>query len=107
MVAALPVILGFAAASLGFGLGQPQMVTRYKTELPTVNPDTIKIQLPGLGGGLGLPPLGGNSGGQNNTPSGLGGALPTLDGPPPGLGGQQPAPAPSPAPDLSQPPKIQ
>jgi len=28
-LAALPVILGFAAASLGFGLGQPQMVTRY------------------------------------------------------------------------------
>lgn len=27
--AALPVILGFAAASFGFGLGQPQMVTRY------------------------------------------------------------------------------
>ncbi|HKD81387.1 MAG TPA: hypothetical protein VKH81_16955 [Candidatus Angelobacter sp.] len=25
----VPVILGFAAASLGFGLGQPQMVTRY------------------------------------------------------------------------------
>jgi len=29
LMAALPVILGFAAASLGFGLGQPQMVTRY------------------------------------------------------------------------------
>jgi len=29
VMAALPVILGFAAASLGFGLGQPQMVTRY------------------------------------------------------------------------------
>jgi len=29
LLAALPVILGFAAASLGFGLGQPQMVTRY------------------------------------------------------------------------------
>jgi len=27
--AAIPVILGFAAAALGFGLGQPQMVTRY------------------------------------------------------------------------------
>jgi len=26
---AVPMILGFAAASLGFGLGQPQMVTRY------------------------------------------------------------------------------
>jgi Na+/proline symporter len=29
LIAALPVILGFAAASLGFGLGQPQMITRY------------------------------------------------------------------------------
>ena len=29
VLAALPLILGFAAASLGFGLGQPQMVTRY------------------------------------------------------------------------------
>jgi sodium/proline symporter len=28
-LAALPVIIGFAAAALGFGLGQPQMVTRY------------------------------------------------------------------------------
>jgi sodium/proline symporter len=28
-VAALPIIIGFAAAALGFGLGQPQMVTRY------------------------------------------------------------------------------
>lgn len=28
-LAAVPVIIGFAAASLGFGLGQPQMVTRY------------------------------------------------------------------------------
>lgn len=29
VLTALPVIFGFAAASLGFGLGQPQMVTRY------------------------------------------------------------------------------
>ena len=29
VLAALPVIIGFAAAALGFGLGQPQMVTRY------------------------------------------------------------------------------
>jgi len=29
IAAALPVIIGFAAAALGFGLGQPQMVTRY------------------------------------------------------------------------------
>jgi Na+/pantothenate symporter len=29
IVAAIPFIIGFAAAALGFGLGQPQMVTRY------------------------------------------------------------------------------
>ena len=29
VLAGLPVIIGFAAAALGFGLGQPQMVTRY------------------------------------------------------------------------------
>jgi sodium/proline symporter len=29
VLVALPFVLGFAAASLGFGLGQPQMVTRY------------------------------------------------------------------------------
>jgi sodium/proline symporter len=29
MLSALPFIVGFAAAALGFGLGQPQMVTRY------------------------------------------------------------------------------
>jgi Na+/proline symporter len=29
LLAAVPVIIGFAAAALGFGLGQPQMVTRY------------------------------------------------------------------------------
>jgi sodium/proline symporter len=29
LAAALPIIIGFAAAALGFGLGQPQMVTRY------------------------------------------------------------------------------
>ena len=28
-LAGLPVIIGFAAAALGFGLGQPQLVTRY------------------------------------------------------------------------------
>jgi Na+/pantothenate symporter len=29
VLAGLPVMIGFAAAALGFGLGQPQMVTRY------------------------------------------------------------------------------
>jgi sodium/proline symporter len=35
-LAALPVIIGFAAAALGFGLGQPQIVTRY---LAGANPE--------------------------------------------------------------------
>ena len=98
---AIPFVL-IQVVMMALVIAFPQMVTRYKTELPTVNPNTIKIQLPG--GGLGLPPLGG-AGSQGSAPSGLGGALPTLNGPPPGLGGQQQAPAP--APDLSQPPKIQ
>jgi TRAP-type mannitol/chloroaromatic compound transport system permease large subunit len=96
---AIPFVL-IQVVMMGLVIAFPQMVTRYKTEIPAVNADTIKIQLPPLGG-LSLPPLGGQGGGA----SGLGGALPTLNGPPPGLGGQQPAPAPTP--DLSQPPKIQ
>jgi len=107
---AIPFVL-IQVVMMALVIAFPQTVTRYKTELPAVNPNTIKIQLPSLGGGLGLPPLGGNTGDQGDVPSGLGGALPTLNGPPPGLGGQQPAPAPAPSPapspDLSQPPKIQ
>lgn len=100
----------------------PRLVTHYKSGLSTVNPDTIKIEVPEFGGALGkggqngglpgltLPPLGGqpsNGGGQNNG-NGSGGSiqLPAL-----GLPG---APPPSPPPskpeqggiDLSQPPKI-
>ncbi len=39
LLIALPFVLGFAAASLGFGLGQPQMVTRY---LAGANPEETR-----------------------------------------------------------------
>ncbi len=39
LLLALPFVLGFAAASLGFGLGQPQMVTRY---LAGANPEETR-----------------------------------------------------------------
>jgi sodium/proline symporter len=39
ILAALPMIVGFAAAALGFGLGQPQMVTRY---LAGVSPEETR-----------------------------------------------------------------
>ncbi len=52
----------------------PQMVMRYKTEVPQMDPSEIRLQMPSFDGGLGLPPLGGASGtggnGQNN-PLGL------------------------------------
>ena len=38
-LAAIPMVIGFAAASLGFGLGQPQMVTRY---LAGASPDETR-----------------------------------------------------------------
>ncbi|MFD1329471.1 TRAP transporter large permease subunit [Mycoplana ramosa] len=81
----------------------PQMVMHYKGDAATVDPSTIKIEVPafgGQGGGLGLPDNGGGLG----PPSGLqlpGGS--PLDQPPAGNGGsgqpQQP-------PDLSQPPSF-
>lgn len=83
----------------------PQMVMHYKGDAATVDPSTIKIEVPGFGGqggGLGLPDNGGGLG----LPGGLqlpGGS--PLDQPPAGGGGtgqpQQP-----PANDLSQPPSF-
>jgi tripartite ATP-independent transporter DctM subunit len=69
----------------------PQMVTHYKSAASTVDPATLEITLPPLGGGQqGLPP-----------------GLPNFGGPQPGgapnEGTGQPAP---PAFDLSQPPKF-
>lgn len=71
----------------------PGLVMHYKGTAPTVDPSKveIRIELPGIGGGLpsfdapgGLPGLGG-------PPPGLGGPPPGLGGPPPGL---EPPPAP-------------
>jgi TRAP-type mannitol/chloroaromatic compound transport system permease large subunit len=71
----------------------PQMVTHYKGAGTGVDPATIQIDLPPLGGG------------QPGLPPGLPGGL---EGPPPGLGGQpnQSAPPATPPVDLSQPPKF-
>lgn len=108
----------------------PGLVMHYKTSHPTVDPNTIKIEIPGGpgSGGLSLPPLGlGQPGTQAPSmglpPLNLGGpapadspaapgtpAAPQLGLPPLNLGGpgEQPAQQPpsTPAPDLSQPPKI-
>ncbi|WP_313612053.1 TRAP transporter large permease subunit [Agrobacterium sp.] len=108
----------------------PGLVMHYKSSHPTVDPNTIKIEIPGgpgsgAPGDLSLPPLGvGQSGTQAPSmglpPLNLGGpapadapatpAAPQLGLPPLNLGGptEQPAqqPPPSPATDLSQPPKI-
>ncbi|YBV96470.1 TRAP transporter large permease subunit [Phyllobacteriaceae bacterium JZ32] len=87
----------------------PQMVMHYKG--PVVDPSSIEIQIPGMpglgGGGLGLPPLGGQDGGNSGGELGL----PPLA--PLGAPDTQPATPPQPAnpagpaqPDLSQPPKF-
>ena len=82
----------------------PQSVTYWLDKGPKVDPNSIKIEVPGFGGnGLSLPPLGAPGGGPPQMP-GL--SLPPMNG----LPGQPPAPAPAtpapPATDLSQPPKI-
>ena len=112
----------------------PGLVMVYKTDHQGVNPDDIKIEIPGFGGNqggtspppLGLPPLGnpGSSGssppsmglppldfgGSSQTaPSGSAPAAPSLGLPPLDLGGQQPqAPAggqpAQPAPPAANPP---
>src|SRR5690606_5756139 len=77
----------------------PGMVTRYKSDV-VVDPGSVTIQVPGVGGGAFNPfAAPGSSGGQAPNP----GAPPAgLGGTPPGLGGgQRPA---APLPDLSQPP---
>ncbi|MDR6757385.1 TRAP-type mannitol/chloroaromatic compound transport system permease large subunit [Mycoplana sp. BE70] len=83
----------------------PQMVMHYKGDAATVDPSTIKIEVPGFGGqggGLGLPDNGGGLG----LPGGLqlpGGS--PLDQPPAGgVGTGQPQQPP--ANDLSQPPSF-
>ena len=99
----------------------PGLVMRYKAGVETINPDDVKIEIPGFGqgGGMSLPPLGqdGGTGAPNFGLPPLGGTgsqAPSMGLPPLNLGGEQPAiPAPAPAPgaaspgmDLSQPPVI-
>lgn len=100
----------------------PQLVMRYKGDAPTVDPNTINIQIPGFGGqggGMSLPPLGQGTGGNQAPnlglpPLGAPGQAPAFGLPPitteGGLPGAAPAapaaPAPAPAIDLSQPPVI-
>jgi TRAP-type mannitol/chloroaromatic compound transport system permease large subunit len=88
---AVPFVL-IQVIMVGLTIAFPQMVTHYKGTGPAVDPSTIEITLPPLGGGQpGLPP-----------------GPPGLDGPPPGLGGQpgQSAPPAAPPVDLGQPPKF-
>ncbi len=98
----------------------PGLVMRYKSSVETINPADVKIEVPGFGqgGGMSLPPLGqdGGTGAPNFGLPPLGGTgsqAPSMGLPPLNLGGEQPAPAPVPAPgatspnmDLSQPPVI-
>ncbi|MGF0539215.1 TRAP transporter large permease [Agrobacterium sp. ES01] len=67
----------------------PGLVTRYKDDLPTVDPDSINIQIPGFGqennGGVNLPSMGtGGNDGPNFglTPPGSNGTSNGLDQPP-------------------------
>ncbi|NGO62173.1 TRAP transporter large permease subunit [Rhizobium daejeonense] len=80
----------------------PSLVMRYKSGHSTVDPENVKIEVPGFGagGGMSLPPLG--SDGGNGAPGGFG--LPPL-GSNGGLPGQAPATG-TPSMDLSQPPVI-
>jgi TRAP-type mannitol/chloroaromatic compound transport system permease large subunit len=97
----------------------PQMVMHYKGSGPVVDPNTIKIEVPGFGSGglpglpgLGLPPAGtppaNDGGGGGQQPLGLPPlGLPPL-GAPPAETGAAPAPDGAGQPvDLSQPPKVQ
>ncbi|MCR5856110.1 TRAP transporter large permease subunit [Mesorhizobium sp. J428] len=87
----------------------PGMVMHYKGSGPVVDPNTIKIEVPGFGGqggglgapgSLGLPPLGGSQPAQPAQPSGNDLSQPPSFGAP-----AQPA-QPAPSNDLSQPPKF-
>jgi len=77
---------------VGLTIAFPQMVMHYKGDAPTVDPATIRFDLPpmggagGLGGGLTLP----------SGPPGLGG--------PPSFGAPPPSTAPAPQSGLGQPP---
>ena len=132
---ALPFI-GIQLLMIAIVIAYPPIVTHYKDEPASVNPDNIQLDLPPLGGGatdggLSLPPLGGDGGGLELPPMGnelglppLGGEnsgggsmqLPEIGLPPPDFGGAsgeggttegQPSESESPSrPDLSQPPSF-
>ncbi len=83
----------------------PQMVMHYKGTGATVDPNTIKIEVPGFGTNGGLPGLGTDNGGGLGLPGGLNGLPGGLGGTPPA--GSDPAsgqPQQKPATDLSAPP---
>ncbi|MDI7860465.1 TRAP transporter large permease subunit [Rhizobiaceae bacterium n13] len=102
----------------------PGLVMHYKTDHPSVDPDSIRIEVPQGGGlpgagdtlpGLSLPPIGNDNGSGGTQLPGL--SLPPLEGlpaekpaggEPPGNQSAPAAPAPAaPSMDLSQPPKIE
>jgi hypothetical protein len=60
----------------------PQSVTYWLDHGPKVDPNSIKIEVPGFGGQLGLPSLG-QPGGGNGTPQIPGLTLPALPSTPP------------------------
>jgi TRAP-type mannitol/chloroaromatic compound transport system permease large subunit len=103
---AVPFVL-IQVLMIALTLAFPGMVMRYKAGEVHQDINKIKLDLPNLGGGLGLNPFaapgagGGSSPGLQGTPPGLGGT-PTTPG---GSGAPKPAAQP-PAPDLSQPPKF-
>ncbi|MBB4952481.1 tripartite ATP-independent transporter DctM subunit [Agrobacterium vitis] len=74
----------------------PQAVTMWVEKPKELNLDKVKIEVPALGGGLGLPPIGG--GGSGSGPNFNLGAPPSFGAP------GSSAPAAKPATDLSQPP---
>jgi len=106
---------------VGLVIAFPQLVTHYKGEKSGIDPNSVTIELPAMGGGaltmpnfgtgtpgneggLGLPPLDFGGGSGNNNGGSLG--LPPLT-----FGSDTPAEAPEPAepdagPDLSQPPNF-
>ena len=104
---AVPFV-GIQVLMVALVIAFPGMVMHYKGTGTGVDPNTIKIEVPGFGGqggglgapGLGLPPPGGSQPAQPAQPSGNNLSQPPSFGAP-----AQPA-QPAPSNDLSQPPKF-
>ncbi len=104
---AVPFV-GIQVLMVALVIAFPGMVMHYKGTGTGVDPNTIKIEVPGFGGqggglgapGLGLPPPGGSQPAQPAQPSGNDLSQPPSFGAP-----AQPA-QPAPSNDLSQPPKF-